>query len=77
MIVYYRLRAWWHAQWYKPTDVTPFDDNSCLVNCSCGGYAQLERQADGLVKVTYTTCPVWRWARRARPLRLPVARALP
>lgn len=78
MKAWWRLRAWWHAQLFHPTEVMPAPDGALLIECSCGGHGQVKRNDDGTATVTEATCPLWRWRFLCRPvIELPKARALP
>lgn len=72
MRLWWRLRAWWHANRHHPTDVMP-DPVGAMINCSCGGHGYVIRNGDGTWTVQDATCPVWKWRRRYKPLILPVA----
>lgn len=76
MRAWWRFRAWLHANLFHPTAVTTSDGDGFLVECSCGGHGQIERQGDGTVKVTEATCPLWKYRLRCRPLLLPAARTV-
>ncbi len=70
---WWRLRAWWHANLYHPTEVTPTGDDGFLVECSCGGHGQIRRNGDGTSTVTDATCPLWKWRLLCKPDLLPTA----
>lgn len=76
MRAWWRLRAWWHANLYRPAMVMPTEEGF-IVECSCGGHGQVRRNGDGTSTVTDATCPLWRYRLRCRPLlTLPRARTV-
>lgn len=54
------FRFWLHRKLYKTLDITPASDvGGLLIDCSCGGCAQVWRADDGDTVVDVATCPAW------------------
>lgn len=67
----------WHGLRYRTSEIMPADEGALLIECTCGGHAQIRRQDDGFAEVELATCRRWVLLRKLQRAALPAARALP
>jgi hypothetical protein len=72
-----RLRLWWHGKRYRITETMSVGDGAILIECSCGGHAQIQIEDHVNGAVEFATCWQWQFVQHLQRKRLPCAKVRP